>query len=219
MALMQEDRMMTSEEVAKFGLTIKPYKAVARLTNKPSNNNNNKMSEKKDEKGLLAKIKALFEGEAPKNLIVIASNQDDIDFYELEDDATPKKGDKARINDKDANGDVLLQDGSTYVFVDGVLDEIKPKETDEPDAEDSQEVVDLKAQVLELTSQLSNKVTIETELSNTKAELKASTDKLTGLKNIISTYTVDTKSKKIKAEPSKVKNSMVDAINEIKNKK
>ncbi len=137
----------------------------------------NKMSEKK--KSILAKIEELFAGS--KNLMVYTDAQDVLDFYDLEDGAVVKVGDKANFNDAPANGEFKLADGkTTYVFENGVLNEIQEAEMeDEPNAELEalkKENADLKAEIEQLKSQNSAIDALQTEndsLKNTITGFKA----------------------------------------------
>jgi len=180
-ALMNEDRMMSDEEIKKFGLTIKEYKAVAKF-----NNNNKRMEEvklNKEDKGLINKlidkISNKFAGNV-KNKIVQDGSGAEIDFFELEEDATPKDGDKAKIEGSNANGEYVMPSGETYSFADGILT-IVPKE-DEEDEEDTealkQEIATLKEQ-LQNSNKESKTVTaklesIELDFTELKASFKGS---------------------------------------------
>lgn len=119
--LMREDRMMTSEEVVKFGLTIQPYKAVAKY--KSTNTNYLNMNNRTQKLINAAKSFLGF-----KNLIVFTADQMELDFYELEEDGVIEVGAKAFFDGADAEGEFVMADGETYVFVAGELTEIKPVE-------------------------------------------------------------------------------------------
>lgn len=117
-SLMREDRMMTDLEVEKFGLTIKPYKAVAIF-------NINKQ-EKKMNKNTQQLINAAKNFLGFKNLLVLTADEKELDFYELADGAVIEVGAKAYFDGMDAEGDFVMKDGETYVFVAGELTEILP---------------------------------------------------------------------------------------------
>lgn len=153
-ALMREDRMMTSEEVVKFGLTIQPYKAVAKY--KSTNNNFINMNAKTQKLINAAKSFLGF-----KNLIVFTADQMELDFYALEEGEVIEIGAKAFFDGADAEGEFVMADGETYVFVAGELTEIKPVEEVE-DAEDKDSIIAaLEEQLLAMTAKavdLSNEV-------------------------------------------------------------
>ena len=80
------------------------------------------------------------------NLIVQDANGVEIDFTELEADATPKVGDKATIDGESATGEYVMPSGETYVFENGELTEIKEAEEDEETEALKQENEQLKAE-------------------------------------------------------------------------
>lgn len=81
------------------------------------------------------------------NLIIQDANGTEIDFTELEADATPKVGDKATIDGEPATGEHVIPSGETYVFEDGALAEIKEAGEDENEETEAlkQENAQLKA--------------------------------------------------------------------------
>ncbi len=90
-----------------------------------------KKEAKKSFKNITDSINGIFnilKGEAPKNLLIQDANGVEIDFFEIEADATPKKGDKATIDGESPSGEYVMPNGETYVFEDGVLIEIKTEE-------------------------------------------------------------------------------------------
>ena len=146
--LMKQDRMMNYEEIQKFGLEIKEYKAVAKYENF-TNKNENKMNKKTET--LLNKV-AKFLGTF-QNKIVATADGKELDFAELEDDATIAIGDKATFDGTDAEGSFVMPEGETYVFVAGELTEIIPEEA-EASADDKDAII---ANLTEQLEALSNK--------------------------------------------------------------
>lgn len=72
------------------------------------------------------------------NKVVQTADRKDLDFYELGDEETPAVGDKAYYDGMDADGSFIMENGDTYVFIAGVLEEIQSEdETDTENAEDS----------------------------------------------------------------------------------
>lgn len=127
--------------VAKFD----PAKDFAKNENsnskpKPAKMKNaKKPMDQKKAKSLLAKIEALFtSGEEVKAKIVQNANGADIDFPDLEEDASPAVGDRAEIDGAPAEGEHVMPsyDNQTFVFTAGELTEIKPAEGDEDESED-----------------------------------------------------------------------------------
>ncbi len=128
-----------------------------------SNNNNSKMSGKAQngkpaKKTLFGELKNLlkdFSGKGSNNKIIYTAEQEELDFYELENDATPVVGDKALFNGKPAgdsnNGEyVIAETGETYKFTGEELTEIVSAEPTDETKEDvealKQENEDLKAE-------------------------------------------------------------------------
>ena len=88
-----------------------------------------------------------------ENKIVQDANGDDLDFYELEDDAAIEVGAKAKFDNKDATGEYVMPSGETYVFGEkGELTEIKPAE----DEDDSEEIENLKTELAEANTTITN---------------------------------------------------------------
>ena len=81
----------------------------------------NKMNTKKKSKGMLATFKALF-----ANKILFDADTREVDFFELTDSDTITEGDFATIDGEDAQGEVVMATGETYVFEAGELITITP---------------------------------------------------------------------------------------------
>lgn len=196
MALMKEDRMMTDDEVIKFGLEIKEYKAVAKF-----NSNKKKMSTENKKDGFWSKFKAAFDAleDAPEVKAVTkkTSEGQDIVFSERETGEI-QKGDKGLIDGVDAEGEILMASGETYVFNSkGELEDIKEKEVVEP--------VDVSALVAaEVAKALENHGSDQiTALKDEVTALKAANEKnqniFASLKGLASENIVDDKEVKAKA--------------------
>ncbi len=117
---MNKDEMVSPEWLKENGFIheIKELKAVAILNDK-------KMElTTKDKTWLENQLKAIKNLFNPVALKLQDANGIEIDFYELETDATPEIGDKAKIDGKDANGEITMPTGEVYVFEKGTLKEI-----------------------------------------------------------------------------------------------
>lgn len=167
--------------VAKFD----PAKDFAKNENsnskpKPAKMKNaKKPMDQKKAKSLLAKIEALFtSGEEVKAKIVQDANGQDIDFPDLEEDATPTVGDRAEIDGVAAEGEYVMPsyENQTFVFTAGELTEIKPAEDDE-DAEDSEELAAANAEITRLQGELdaANAKALKAEGELAKAQKKVQT--------------------------------------------
>lgn len=181
--LLKRETFLTPEEAfdLKFATEYEiEFKVVAHFNN-PKSNKMSYLTKEEAEKrfqkseGLLEKIlnklsgKGKGKGGEPKALMVKDANDGEIDFPELVEGDTPKVGDKATIDGKDAEGEIVMPSGETFVFKAGVLEEIKPVEEDT--AALKEELENLKSENEELTN----------ELTEVKADL---TDAVTALKTI-----------------------------------
>ena len=109
----------------------------------------------KEEKSFFEMAKNFFLGSKEeksdiKNKVVLTVADVEIDFFEIDTDATPKVGDKANVDGKPAEGEYITKGGEKYSFEGGVLKEVEKEE----------EVVQVDE---DLTNQLNEaNVTIET---------------------------------------------------------
>ena len=122
----------------------------------------------KEEKSFFEMAKNFFLGSKEeksdiKNKVVLTVADVEIDFFEIDTDATPKVGDKANVDGKPAEGEYITKGGEKYSFEGGVLKEVEKEE----------EVVKVDE---ELTNQLNEaNVTIETlnkQIENKTAEFE-----------------------------------------------
>jgi ATP-dependent protease ClpP protease subunit len=144
-----------------------------------------------------------------KNLTTTDADGKIIDFPDLAEDATPGVGDKATFDGNPAEGDFLMPDGRTFVFVKGELTEIK--EVEEPDAS-TEEMEALRAENEQLKTQLSTATTNFKKLETSVVDLK---------KQITSRFEVEDKKNPKKDEPAtgEVTNRALGLSDKIKNLK
>ena len=159
--LMNNDTSITAEEAVtiRFATSIEEVLRPVALKRFSTNNKLNTMSNKTKRLTFYAK-KTL--GMVSNKLVVTADGKD-LDFYELEDDAVIKVGDKAYYDGIDADGSFIMPDGETYVFIAGELQEIQSE--DAPDT--NEDLAEAETTIVALTEKV-------TELANTVAELQAS---------------------------------------------
>jgi ATP-dependent Clp protease protease subunit len=156
MALMEDDKFLEVDFLKEKGFvsSIVEFKAVAKLNNYKQSDMN-----EKDSKGFLDKIDAMFAKYFPKkdptNKIVTDATGVELDFTELEADATPAVGDTAMVDGVKAEGDYLMPSGETLKFTDGALMEIMPAEEGEEEAKEEDDTEALKSEIAELKEQLS----------------------------------------------------------------
>ena len=154
----------------------------------------------KKSEGLLETIlnkltgKGKGKGSDPKALMVQDANGGEIDFPDLVEGDTPKVGDKATIDGKDAEGEILMPSGETYVFTAGELTEIKPAEEDT--AALKEELENLRTEKEELTNELAD---VKSDLSEAVTALKTIQTDLKNLKKSVGS-TFNYKSEKERKE-------------------
>lgn len=158
--LMKAETFMTAQQALEKGFITEiatVMKAVAKFNfNNKSTMSKNKMTQKEAESALdkaLNAIKNIFGGNKAQNKIVQDANGAEIDFAELEDDAIPVIGDKATVDGNPADGEYVMPNGETYVFVAGELTEIKPS-TDGDETNSSEETQALQQEVAALNKKL-----------------------------------------------------------------
>lgn len=170
--LMNNDTSITPEEAVaiRFATSIEEVLRPAALKRFSINTNNNKMSNTIKRKTFYAKkLVGLV-----SNKMVTTADGKDLDFYELEDDAVIKVGDKAYYDGMDADGSFIMPDGETYVFIAGELQEIQSEdETDTNSAEDLAEAETTITALMDKVNELSNKVEELTASNSTKDALIA----------------------------------------------
>lgn len=197
-SLLKSETFLSGNEAVEMGFATEaknPLKATAKFNKEIFKNQNSKMT--KTEK--LIKAMTAFMQPDIKALVVQDANGVEINFPDLGEEDIPSKDDKATIEDKPANGEYVNKDGETWVFVEGVLTEIKPKEdTPEDTPEDAPEDASLENLLASLEARLMAKLderfkTQKTEKEALQAEIKA-VRKLIGSEDI-----------KIKAKQTKTK--------------
>lgn len=154
----------------QFVNEIVEFKAVAKYNNK----NKNKMADKKtmtdaDKTWFETFFNKILGKQNPTNKLVQDANGDELDFVDLADDETPKVGDKAKFDGKDADGDYTMPNGDVWNFVSGELTTIT-----ESDDDDDESVEALKQKIADLESQAQASATETETITNKVTELKAS---------------------------------------------
>ncbi|RZJ67700.1 MAG: Clp protease ClpP [Flavobacterium sp.] len=142
--LLAKETFLNSNEAVDFGLATET-KAVATAMAKLTNN------KEKEEKSLMKNLidatnkrldsLAKFVG-LKAEMILQDGNGTELVFSDLDSGDTPTVGDLAKVDGKDAEGDFVMRDGSTYKFEAGELKEIVPSDSDEDSTGDSTDDVD-----------------------------------------------------------------------------
>ena len=87
----------------------------------------------KEEKSFFEMAKNFFLGSKEeksdiKNKVVLTVADVEIDFFEIDTDATPEVGEKANVDGKPAEGEYITKGGEKYSFEGGVLKEVEKEE-------------------------------------------------------------------------------------------
>lgn len=187
--LMDADTTLTPEQAVEFGfytemenVLVVDTEVFNSLRDQRHNLNTDTMANKKQgiAKTVLNSVRKHL-GLETLNLILHTADSEELDFYELEADATPSVGDKATFDGKPAgdsnDGTYVMASGETYKFTGEELTEIISADTDTEDsddtdtensADDSEEVVNLRARVATLENSVK---VLKNNLKTTKAEL------------------------------------------------
>lgn len=169
----------------------------------------NKMTD--EQKGmftkLFEKVDAIFSkvNVTVKNIVLQDANGIEVEFPDVAEGEIPIVGEStALVDGTPAEGEYLMPDGQTYIFVGGVLTEIVEAQVDDK----AEKIAELEKQLADAKAEIEAKNTALTEASNVVATLK---------KEIKSSFTA-VKSEK-KEEKNEVVNSAKSALENLKNKR
>lgn len=169
----------------------------------------NKMTD--EQKGmftkLFEKVDAIFSkvNVTVKNIVLQDANGIEVEFPDVAEGEMPIVGEStALVDGTPAEGEYLMPDGQTYIFVGGVLTEIVEAQVDD----NVEKIAELEKQLADAKAEIEAKNTALTEASNVVATLK---------KEIKSSFTA-VKSEK-KEEKNEVVNSAKSALENLKNKR
>ncbi|MGL5233842.1 MAG: Clp protease ClpP [Empedobacter falsenii] len=228
--LMNADNFVTAEDALAMGFYTElenvyvTENALVFNSWRQRNSKNNNMSKDKnaERKTIMQRIEAFLGG--AKNKIVFTADNSELDFFDLDVDATPTVGDKARFEGKPAVGDYVMTTGETYKFTDGELTEIIEKEEEKTELEIENEnlkseIVNLKSQVNNLTAQNS---ALTTEKTEAVTKLSDATAIINSFKNLSSAKTEDEEeedeNRDGKAPKTTTGSRLSNAFNNLKNK-
>lgn len=198
--IMEKDEFLAVDflKSKNFVTEIREFKAVATLTNRKMENSITEEKVNSLFKNFENKLKKFF---SPKNKIVTNAEGKDVDFYELEDGEAVVVGAKARIDGEDAEGEILMPSGETYIFEGGELIEIKEVEGDE---EEDSEAEMLKKENETLKQEIEDLKNKSTELENKVSEVEeVKNEMLEEFKNFKASITSDFAPSKKVEEPKK----------------
>lgn len=171
--LLKNETWLTEDQATSLGfatLLNEPILAKAYL-----NFNNDKQMTKEDKSWIEAKFEAIQNLFAKPivNIVLQDANGVEIDFPEVMEGETPAIGAMANVDGQPAEGEYLMPDGSTYVFVAGALTEIVEAEIEDAAKEElealRQQLADKEAELLASADLLAEK---ETQILNIAKEVK-----------------------------------------------
>lgn len=201
--LMENETSIEPQEALniRFGTNIEEIMRPVAL-NKIFNKNKFDMSKEqlKDDKSLIRALKNLFAPTGAKNLEVFTSASETLLFPDLEEGDSPKVGDRATIDGRAAEGEVTLQDGTIYVFVAGILEEIKEADGDEDESETTERIETLEAENKALKDQLAAQNSKITALETKVGDFDKN---WSNLKSLVSNHVIDDKENSEKSNPKK----------------
>ena len=145
--LLRTESYLTEAEAFNLGFTTvaEPLKMVALFeAGKKSNSKNKDMKDPKKAKGLLAKMSEMIvnflEGGDEQMLVVYTADQQEIEFPDLADGATPEVGAQATIDGQPADGTFTDADGNTLTFENGELTDWTEAGSEEEEEETMEEL-------------------------------------------------------------------------------
>jgi ATP-dependent Clp protease protease subunit len=159
---LHEEHILSDDEMKAFGIVaeIERLEAVAKYEQNQKFGNMT-----------IEQIKKMLGIAGAKAKVILDANEREINFPDVDETAEPKTGDRATIDGQPAQGEVILPDGTIYVFSDGVLIEIRKPDTQAPEENTDAAPAEV-AELRELVKKLADKVQALTkENADLKAEL------------------------------------------------
>ena len=187
--LMAADTWLTPEQCMEYGFytelenvaTVPENKEVFNSLRKLRNNINNKndmAKDTKEAKSLFAEIRNLASKylNPAQNKIVLSAAAEELDFYDLDAEATPAVGDKATYDGAPAGdhneGVYLMSSGETYKFTGEELTEITPKAEEPADPTEAENALTVENGALKAEN-----ATLLNSINTLKADVKTLQDK------------------------------------------
>ena len=187
--LMGADTWLTPEQCMEYGFytelenvaTVPENKEVFNSLRKLRNNiniKNDMAKDTKEAKSLFAEIRNLASKylNPAQNKIVLSAAAEELDFYDLDAEATPVIGDKATYEGAPAGdhneGVYLMSSGETYKFTGEELTEITPKATEAADPTEAENALTVENEALKAEN-----ATLLNSINTLKADVKTLQEK------------------------------------------
>lgn len=170
--LLKNETWLDISEAQDLGVTTGAYLQVAAKAYFNSNTNKKMSKLTTEDEGIIERLfNKILNKSKIVNKILQDANGADIDFVDVAEDGTPVVGDKATVEGVDAEGDYLMPNGETLVFVAGELTEIKAVEEG---ADEEMEALKTANEELTATVEALNteKVALEENISNMQKDVK-----------------------------------------------
>lgn len=175
--LLRNETWLSDEQLIDLGfVTTSSDMQVAAIAKKSKSKINNKMTNKK---GKLRQILDILQSKGDEMVakMIFTADEKELIFPDVEDDGVIEVGAKATFDGQPAEGEVVGQDGNTYVFEAGILTAIVEPVVEEEVTED--EMIEALTETLELVNELNNRVEkVEKEAVGIKTERDELKEKL-----------------------------------------
>mgnify|MGYP003624348575 CR=1 FL=1 len=182
--LLRNETWLTNDQLKNFGFTNSEQMLAVAKANININPKQKTMSKKAET--MLSKIfDAVVGKQKPTSKILYNADDQEVDFYELDEETMPSVGDMANVAGSLAEGSYVMADGQTFVFVAGALTEIVEVEEDEEltleEAKSQLEIANATIANLE-----GKTATLKADLATAKSSLEEKTeivDKITAMRS------------------------------------
>lgn len=183
--LLRNETWLSDDQLMDLGfVTSSNEMQIAAILKKHKSKTINKMSNKKGKWSKILDILQSKEDEVVSKMIFTAEEKELI-FPDVEEDGVIEVGAKATFEGKPAEGEIVGQDGKTYVFEAGVLTAIVEPETEDADTED--EMIEAFVETLGVITELADRIEkVEKESVGLKVERDELKDKIEKAEKTIS---------------------------------
>jgi len=207
--LLRDETWLTPEQLQTLGfVTMQPLMIAAKASINIKTPNKMTDEDKGFVKGLFDGLEKLFKPK-PKAKLVQDATGTELDFTDLADDATVEVGAAATVAGAPAEGEYTLPDGSVYVFVTGVLTEIKPAEDTTDSAAKDARIAELEAEIVAAKAETT---TATTALASIRKEVN------TLKTQVFSKFQVDEKKEKPEKDKPEEESSYSQALAKARDK-